>query len=207
MEKIKAISNWIENYSTEIIENIEQESIDVYNFLKSEFQTSNVKDNYLFQFIFRSFYRLDNAGLSKKFKIEYFQILENYRSEKVFDFNFILTKLYQIPNRKGQNTFQFSFTTKMANTIDHSMPIYDSEVAKMFSFKKPYQNTFEIKLDKYLQQLQEIKNGYTIILEQNLVPKTLQLFDQTFENNKLTEMKKLDFIFWSGGKLKSKFDE
>ena len=62
---------FIENNSTEIIENIDFESIEVYNFLKSQFEMSNVTENYLFQFVFRSFYRLDNAGLTPKFKIEF----------------------------------------------------------------------------------------------------------------------------------------
>lgn len=203
MQKIEVISNWIENYSTEIIGNIEQESIDTYRFLKKEFENTNIKENYLFQFVFRSFYRLDNAGLTTNFKKEYFIILEEYRNEEIFDFRKILKRLSLLPNRKGQSTFQFSFTTKMANTIDNSTPIYDSEVAKMFSLTKPYQADFEVKLGKYLKQLDEITNGYERILEQNLLPKTIKLFDLQFKNNQLPEIKKLDFIFWSAGKIKS----
>jgi hypothetical protein len=37
MKKTREITDWIENNSTEIIENINQESVDVYNFLKTEF--------------------------------------------------------------------------------------------------------------------------------------------------------------------------
>ena len=81
------------------------------------------------------------------------------------------------------------------------MPIYDSEVAKMFSLSRPYQSEFEVKLDKYLDQLDTIQNGYKKITEQNLLPKTVGLFDQDFKNNNLSEMKKLDFIFWSAGKI------
>ena len=203
MNKITEISEWIENHSTEIIKNIDQESVDVYNFLKKEFNESNVNENYLFQFVFRSFYRIDNAGLTPEFKKEYFEILEENRNEKQFDFEKVLRRLYSFPNRKGQNTLQFSFVTKMFNTIDDIMPIYDSEVAKMFSMSRPYQAEFEIKLDKYLDQLDTIQNGYEKITEQNLLPKTVGLFDREFKNNNLSEMKKLDFIFWSAGKIKS----
>jgi hypothetical protein len=203
MKKTREITEWIENNSTEIIENIEQESVDVYNFLKTEFKKSNVNENYLFQFVFRSFYRIDNAGLTPEFKKEYFKILEENRNEKQFDFEKVLRRLYSFPNRKGQNTLQFSFATKMFNTIDDIMPIYDSEVAKMFSMSRPYQSKFEIKLDKYLDQLDKIQFGYEQIIEQNLLPKTIGLFDQVFKDNKLSEMKKLDFIFWSAGKIKS----
>lgn len=204
MKKIREITDWIENNSTEIIENIDQESVDVYNFLKTEFKKSNVNENYLFQFVFRSFYRIDNAGLTPEFKKEYFKILEKNRNEKQFTFEKVLRRLYSFPNRKGQSTLQFSFATKMFNTIDDIMPIYDSEVAKMFAMSRPYQSEFEIKLDKYLDQLDKIQNGYEQIINQNLLPETIGLFDQVFKNNKLSEMKKLDFIFWSAGKIKTK---
>lgn len=202
MNKITEIAEWIENYSTQIIENIDHESVDVYNFLKKQFSESNITENHLFQFVFRSFYRIDNAGLTPEFKTEYFKILEQNRNEKQFDFEKVVRKLYAFPNRKGQNTLQFSFATKMSNTIDDKMPIYDREVAKMFSMSRPYQSDFEIKLDKYLDQLNQIKNGYVQIIDRNLLPETIGLFDQAFKDNKLSEMKKLDFIFWSAGKIK-----
>jgi hypothetical protein len=203
MNKIAEITEWIEKHSTEIIKKIDQESIDVYNFLKKEFNESNVNENYLFQFVFRSFYRIDNAGLTPEFKKEYFEILEQNRSNKQFDFEKVLRRLHSFPNRKGQKTLQFSFATKMFNTINDSMPIYDSEVARMFSLPRPYQSEFDVKLDKYLDQLDKIQIGYEQIIEHNLLTKTIELFDQEFKNNRLSEMKKLDFIFWSAGKIKS----
>lgn len=207
MNNMTEIAEWIEKHSTEIIKSIDQESVDVYNFLKKQFNESNVKENYLFQFVFRSFYRIDNAGLTPEFKKEYFEILEENRNKKQFDFEKVLRRLYSFPNRKGQNTLQFSFATKMFNTIDDMMPIYDSEVAKMFSMSRPYQSEFEVKLDKYLDQLDKIQNGYEQIISKNIIPKTIGLFDQNFKDNKLSEMKKLDFIFWSAGKIKKRLEK
>ena len=204
MKNIKEISDWIEANSKEIIKNIEQESVDVYNFLITEFTKSNVTENYLFQFVFRSFYRIDNAGLTSEFKKEYFKILEQNRNEKIFDFKKVLLHLYSIPNRKGQNTLQFSFATKLFNTINDTMPIYDSKVAKIFSLTRPYQSEFVVKLGKYLDQLDIIQKGYEMIIEQNLLPKSTELFNQKFINSNLSKMKILDFIFWSAGKTKAK---
>ncbi len=203
MNKITEITEWIEMHSTEIIENIDRESVDVYNFLKKEFNKSNVNTNYLFQFVFKSFYKVDNAGLTPEFKKEYFEILEENRNKKHFDLEKVSCRLFSFPNRKEQDTLQFSFVTKLFSTIDDKMPIYDSKAAKMFSLSRPYQIEFEIKLDKYLDQLDIIQNGYQQITEQNLLPKTIGLFDREFKNNKLSEMKKLDFIFWSAGKIKT----
>lgn len=201
---MKYLIEFIENNSTKIIENIDFESVEVYNFLKSQFEISNVTENYLFQFVFRSFYRLDNAGLTPKFKIEFFRILEEIRNQKTFNFEKILKQLYNFPNRKGQNTLQFSFVTKMLNTIDNKMPIYDSEVAKMFNVSRPYYNEFDKKLEVYLNQLNLVQESYEKIIKGNLLPIVNEKFNQKFKKHNLEEMKKLDFIFWSAGKIKKK---
>lgn len=207
MKRINEIANWINRYSNEIIENIEQESIDVFNFLKTEYSKSDVTKNYLFQFVYRSFFRLDNAGLTPEFKTEYFELLETNRKEKQFNFEKILKRLFDFPNRKGQNTLQFSFTTKMFNMIDNLMPIYDSEVAKMFGFSRPYNTEFEKKIDKYLYQFDVISKGYNEIRNERLLTKTIELFDDRFKKNNLSEMKKIDFIFWSAGKIKTQINK
>ena len=90
MRPINEIAEWINKYSNKIIENIEQESVDVFNFLKTEYSKSDVTKNYLFQFVFRSFFRLDNAGLTPEFKTEYFELLEKTRNAKQFNFEIIL---------------------------------------------------------------------------------------------------------------------
>lgn len=201
MANIESICSWIETNNTRIIQNIDNESIDVFNFLKDQFSNSNITSNYLFQFVYRSYYRLDNAGLTSEFKAEYFNILQEIRQEKNLNFGNVLQRLYTFPNKKGQYSFQFSFVTKMFNTINNDLPIYDGEVARMFSFTRPYQANFSTKLQKFLKQLEIIQDGYHHIIENNLLPITTSKFDQHFISNKLSEMKKIDFIFWSAGKL------
>lgn len=84
------------------------------------------------------------------------------------------------------------------------MPIYDSEVAKTFGFIRPYTPSFDKKLDIYLNQYEVIKDAYLEILNKHLLPKTNICFDEKFKEYKINEIKKLDFIFWSAGKLKIK---
>ena len=59
----------------EILSNLNFESIDVYLFLKNEYEKGNILNNFVFQFVFRSYYRLDSAGLSDKIKKHYFELL------------------------------------------------------------------------------------------------------------------------------------
>lgn len=141
----------IENYK-ESFNKLNIESFDVYSFLNNEFKnTKDITRNYLFQFIFRSFYRLDNAGLTPEFKTIYFELLQEYRNKPI-DLNAICLDLSDYKTRKGLNSIQFSFATKLANTIDDSYPIYDSEVIRLFNFKQPYRFEKDEKIKIYLEQ-------------------------------------------------------
>ena len=75
-----------------------------------------------------AFYRLDNAGLTPEFKSKYFMLLEESRNLPEVYLRNLVKELYAIPNLKGQQSLQFSFVTKLANTVNRQYPIYDSEV-------------------------------------------------------------------------------
>jgi hypothetical protein len=202
MRPTNEIIELLENDSQKIVNNISKESIDVYNFLITQYENSDVSANYLFQFVFRNFYRLDNAGLTSQFKTEYFNIMQEYRQLIEFDFTDILQRLFNIVNHQQQNTFQFSFVTKMQNTIDNNKPIYDNEVAKVFRFNRPRQGAnFQDKLEFFLNQLMLISNTYSYIIVNHNLQNAIDLFDIRFQGNNMRPIKKLDFIFWSAGKL------
>jgi len=194
------IAKKIEDNAQSIIDDLSYESIDVYKFLKNEFLRGSITRNYLFQFVFRSFYRLDNAGLTNEFKIAYFELLEHYRNQSNIDIEEVLVKLYIKKNLKGQPTLQFSFVTKMLNTIDDSIPIYDSHIARLFHMSRPSYKDIAQSIDKYIDYLETIQTTYNEIIQDDLLPRTIALFDDKFENNNLSIIKKIDFIFWSTGK-------
>lgn len=188
-----------------IIRGIGKESFDVYLFLKEEFDKGPILENHLFQFVYRSFYRLDNAGLTSEFKSEYFRLMDECRSSGCIDLRSLTKNLYEIPNRKGQNSLQFSFVTKLANTIDNDCPIYDSEVARMFSFRPPYTNkTMEERLTIYSDFYDKLKNYYHHLLNGNTCKIIFDCFHEKYPNNnysRVPRLKLLDFFFWSAGKI------
>lgn len=188
-----------------IVENLNHESIDVYIFLSNEFKKGHILKNYVYRFVYRSFYRLDNAGLTDEFKDKYFEYLEDYRNKKDIQIGTIARELYKMPNRKGQNSLQFSFVTKLANTINHEFPIYDSEIAKIYGFNAPYnKKQFDDKLAEYMIFYKSLNESYRNILEKNILKKVFDEFQNKFRNNgAIPDIKKLDFIMWSAGKLKS----
>lgn len=198
------ITDHINGNAAAIIDNLEHESVAVHKYLIQKFSQTNAAEDLPFQFLYRSFYRLDNAGLTSEFKSAYFQILEEQRINQAPDLETILDKLKGFKNKKDQYNVQFSFATKLANTINYQYPIYDSEVARVFGYSRPLEKEHKKKVDKYLQQFTQIKQAYEQILAENLLEPAIELFDAKFQDHNLADTKRLDFIFWSAGKLLKK---
>lgn len=128
--------------------------------------------------------------------------MEEYKNQKEFNYSDVFQWLYIIPNVKGQNTFQFSLTTKMLNMLDEDMPAYTNEVIKMFGFSRSSALSFEKKFEAYTSKYEIVKNTYNEIFNKNLLLKMGLYFERKFKAYKVGK-NKLNFIFWSDGKLKS----
>jgi hypothetical protein len=180
----------------QIVEGIERESLDVYLFLKQQFNSGPILQNYLFQFVYRSFYRLDNAGLTPEFKTEYFRLMEECRSSNCLDLTTLAKHLYEIRNRQKQKT--------LANTINDDYPLYDSGVAKIFGFNVPYNyKPMEERLTAYLEFYDNLKNYYHELLSGEDSAPIFASFQETYPNDilsRIPRLKLLDFFIWSAGK-------
>ena len=190
-----------------IVSAIDVESILVYLFIKYKFKEHQGPSDPLFHFVYRSFYRLDNAGLTPQFKTEYFKFLERYRYSNKVDLQDLTRELYKYPNLKGQKSLQFSFVTKLANTIDENYPIYDSEIARIFHFKPPYHYlSFEDRLSAFINFYTSIKGYYFELLQNDSLDEIFACFYRQFPDNaaKIPKIKLIDFFFWSAGKLQAK---
>jgi len=199
--KTKEIAANIESNALQIINNIDFKSISFYNFLKSEYGKSNVTENYIFQSVFRSFYGLDNVGFSEEFKRNYFKLIEKYRTQQNIDVENVFIDLHRTQNFKGKDAVIFSFVSKLICTIDDNYPIYDREICKVFSFNQPIHKDIAAIINVFRDQLKLLQLTYNEIIQSNMAPVTFRLFDEKFKGNNLSMIKKLDFIFWSKGKL------
>jgi hypothetical protein len=193
------LSNKINYYKNNVIDKLTERDIQFYQFIKDEFAATNVSTNEVFQFIYSSFYTLDNIKLTAEFKKEYFNIMESVRFSNNLDLEYILLKLHEIPIR-GVCKYHFSFTSKLIHTIDSSFPIWDSEILRMFQMKRPSGKSSNQILSEFKKQIDLIKSVYIDILKNNLLSETIELFDFKFKNNNIPMLKKIDFIFWAAGK-------
>ncbi len=181
-----------------ILSYIDIESVDVYRFLKNEYKKGPINDNAVFQFVFRSYYRLDNAGLGDGLKKKFFELMV----DKQDNLKKILLELYRIPTLRNLSTVQFSFATKLLHTLDSNNPIFDSEVSDVIHKKVSGKNKEE-KIESCLRIYESLKSTYVTLLQDEQIVKVILKFREKFKVNKsdVPDMKVLDFIVWSLGKL------
>ncbi|MFJ7311829.1 hypothetical protein ACIQVE_03505 [Pseudomonas sp. NPDC098747] len=122
---------WVDDKATAVLGELSTESVTVYRFLSERFKTYDPAQDELFQFVFRSFYRLDSAGLTAAFKKRFFELMSSARLEGRADVGAITTELRDYPNLKGQQSLQFSFATKLAATISPHLPIHRGRFAQI----------------------------------------------------------------------------
>lgn len=182
----------------QILNNIDQESIDVYCWLKNDFKKKGC-NNSLFQFVFRSFYKIDNAGLSLEQKKLYFKLLEN-REENLKK---ILIELSEIETLNERKTVQFSFATKLLHTLNNDRPIFDSQVGLAVN-KHVNGNNLEKRINSCLELYDFLQEFYQKMLANKKIATSIKTFKKKFSAEEISDAKALDFLLWSLGKLKEK---
>lgn len=183
--------------TNKILNNLDQESIDVYKFIQKEFNKGDILKNHLFQFIFRSFYRLDNAGLTKEFKKRYFELLDS----KETNIEKILKELYEIKTIRDKKSLQLSFITKLIHTINVNEPIFDSNIASLINLRINDKGNLDNRVKSRIEAYNKIKDFI-----RNLLKEDLEIFNQlrnkfNVNSKEVSDTKVIDFILWSYGNL------
>lgn len=197
------VSPKIEVNAESIVRAVGRESVDVYRFLIQRYRECEPREDAVYQFVFRSFYRLDNAGLTPQFKSHFFELLSEAKASGQTDLESIVFQLREFVNRKGQSTLQFSFATKMAASVDSRIPVFDSKIGSVFGFRTPSSyKKFEERLRDYIEFHSQLCSLYERILEENQLKQAREMFRSLYQcdASEVPEVKVLDFIFWTTGK-------
>ena len=172
--------------------------IERYFFIKNEYKKKDILNNLKFQKIYKQFYGM-NRFFTQEFFEEYFTMLSN----KETNLRKILKNLYRIPRKKGDNTIQFSFATKLLHTVNNELPIYDLWIGKAFGLKIIGENK-EDKINSCLLIYDKLKKYYKKLLSNEKTKKIISDFRESFNCNKkkISDIKILDFIIWANRKTK-----
>jgi hypothetical protein len=139
-----AVLERVLRHRNEAVAALDRHAVPVWLFLAERFRsTADVRSDHFFQFLFRSYYRLDNAGLTETFKAAYFRLLQEHRGgprpvpNPLQLLRRFCNVLARYGTRKGKNALHFSFATKLLATLDPEQPVYDSFVASVCRFRRP----------------------------------------------------------------------
>lgn len=169
-----------------------EESIRVYEWLETHKETP---ENPVFQFVFRSYYRIDNAGLTSEWKVRYFE----YLSQKERSLKAILEGLYHIPTTKNVKSLQFSFATKLLHTLDSSQPIYDSKVADLLRLPVKKKKDFVANIATCIAVYEELREAHQHLLSDDGIKSQIAALKAHYKAQ-ISDEKALDFLLWSVGK-------
>ena len=189
----------IEHDHQAIVRAVGQESVDVYVFLANEFARGSITENLVFQFVYRSFYRLDGIGLTQEFKKEYFELMEAARLQKSVDVRSLAKVLFDLSNAEARK-LQFSFATKLAHTVDSTHPLYDIDITKYFRFQSPSKSSpdFDARVQPLMDFYGDLSACYGQVLADGTLTGAVQFFRDTYSAC-IPDIKILDCIFKSAG--------
>src|SRR5581483_4292757 len=90
----------------------------------------------------------------------YFELLFAFDRLRAEPYHDLLLELYQLPRRKGDQSLQFSFVSKLVAFHDERQPLYDSNVGSFFGLGPPEVGPIEFRISGFVDNLKEIARRY-----------------------------------------------
>ncbi|EPG67753.1 hypothetical protein LEP1GSC061_0903 [Leptospira wolffii serovar Khorat str. Khorat-H2] len=162
------------------------EGLNKYERLMENFLRSDVSKDTDFQKEFNHFYRLRRRS---NFREIYYGFMESQKKENP---SFEKTVRY-LKEKTGR--VEASFSSKLVATLNPEQPIWDSIVLGNLELEIPKASDPD-RLDRIVQLYSEIQDWYADYLSSETGQEAVRLFDEKYPENKISDLKKIDFILW-----------
>jgi hypothetical protein len=146
---------------------LDEADIAAYAWLRAFVAGGMDGDRTLFRRRYSAYYRLDRAGLSRRFKDTYFELLFAYRPTSEPDpYTPLLCALRRYKRRPAgapatsSPLFAASFATKLVAIHEEHRPIFDSHVHAFFGIGFPRLGPFEHRAALFVRHLEVIRSAY-----------------------------------------------
>ena len=177
-----------------------QVDIDPYVWLLGELPNRNVAQDQEYQRIYRRYWQLNPARLSKEYLAAYFGYLEQLKAKPENVMVETVTRhLFLTPTHgNGRQSLQFSFASKLVHMLNPEQPVYDSMVESFFFLPSGGANeTTEQKLIRLLASYEFLHTEYGRVLDQELLAQAITQFRARFGvNEAYTDRKIIDTLIW-----------
>lgn len=166
-----------------------RQGIDKYEFIMNRVKLVDVSSDLEFQKTYRDFYQL-RRFYSDEFATKYFTLMEQMKNMSTITFEMAFERVKHI-----QCTYEISFSSKLAHTLNPSLPVWDSVVTKNhFGINAPVVK--KDKEQKIIERYQLYSERYCEYLRSDEGQMLIQKFDEAFPDREISDVKKIDFILW-----------
>jgi len=164
------------------------EPVKKYLSIQEHVNSCNVQQDLDFQREFNGFYRI--AHRSKEWYITFYSYFESAKE--------ILPSFEEAIHHICENTgkVETSFVSKMIATINPELPIIDKYVLEYFGLTMPYIKNVADREKKAVETYNALCHEYSEIMKSQEAKIFCDKFDKKFSLNKISNVKKIDFILW-----------
>lgn len=182
----------ISTFQQTILSSTTSEEVSEYDWLRQNLGQAHTT---AYQQRFRGFWAMNRAQLSSGFYATYFEFL---KTRKPPTLESLCRELYDSSARRnGTRALQFSFATKLLHTLDPTLPIYDSKVARFFLFEAPSSDRPAPERIGRLTAFHDfLRAEYARVINRRQLATAIDAFRQRFKPQQHTDEKILDWLIW-----------
>jgi hypothetical protein len=189
---------WINENCEEVIGALSPNGIDRYLEIQRQLRQVNVSTDQGFQRLYRNHWRMNVARLNGAYYSRYFARMESLKGTQVDDISMMLREI-ATPAPNEQASLQFSFATKLVNTLDPRAPVYDRFVATFYYFiSPPGDKPVPERLEEYLTFYAFLREEYNRIVRQSLLDVAIRRMRDRFAGViVLPDERIIDVLIWA----------
>ena len=209
MKTISDIQQLLSSNGGAVLDNITQDELEDYKYIKDHLHQSNIIEDEEFQQRFARLHQFKRNRIKPAIQKTFFEVLEEQKNAEELDAKLISRAIFGA-NMKGQYRSQyFSLISRMMHTINDEFPIYNKELIDFFEIVPPKQTTDDPaykKLNAYLRVYNQIIDTYKEIVAQEKLSsllKVVRIKHSAFKEY-LSVSKRLDLILRSSSELERK---
>lgn len=168
-----------------------REGLEKYRYIMTALHEVDVRTDAEFQKTFRDFYQM-RRFYSDDFAKHYFVLMQQLKDTGPnMSFDMALERVKHI-----QGTYEMSFSSKLAHTINPLLPIWDSVVTKgHFGIRAPYAGAKD-KEKACCRKYAEFEDAFYDYMATDDGIQIIHAFDEAFPDSGISDVKKIDFVLW-----------
>ena len=175
-------------------------SVDKYVWIQTNICKEAIVDPE-FQRVWSDFYRLNTTRISKDQKQIFYTIFAEYWDGEM-NYETLITKLIEV-----RGSVESSFSSKIQHSKFPTLPIIDSEVAKVLGWKLPREqaSTKAKMIDLTTSMVDRLNTFYANCFEKDGWYEISSEFDAILgvDGFQYTEVKKIDILLWQRNSIKN----